>query len=274
MDREYVQRPTDFFHPYVLCAALAVVLSDPLQTLIDSACVGQQSTLQLAALGPNTAVFNSVTQLFSFLGIATANIIATHSLTTPGLTVDEVAHRRHTSETALCSAILLAITLGIVATSIMRIYGPVWMTQMGTDPAVLPLACNYLVVRAIALPAVFIMTVCQGACLGLQDTMTPMWVCLAGTGLNLIGDIALVYGAGLGVTGAASATVLAQVCAASYFVMKLRSRRRRDTKGEQKNSGSSNSGGRCGVQLRWTVRSQSIRSAVEIPLKKFKSFRV
>lgn len=40
-----------------------MVLADPLMSLIDTACVGQVSAVQLAALGPNTAVFSFVFQV-------------------------------------------------------------------------------------------------------------------------------------------------------------------------------------------------------------------
>lgn len=39
--------------------SLGAVLADPLISLVDTACVGQVSSLQLASLGPNTAIFNS-----------------------------------------------------------------------------------------------------------------------------------------------------------------------------------------------------------------------
>lgn len=38
-------------------------LSDPIMSLIDTGCVGQVSSIQLAALGPNTSIFNFVFQV-------------------------------------------------------------------------------------------------------------------------------------------------------------------------------------------------------------------
>lgn len=57
--------------------AVGAVLSDPIMSLIDTGCVGQVGSIQLAALGPNTSIFNFVFQIFSFLGAATCNLIAT-----------------------------------------------------------------------------------------------------------------------------------------------------------------------------------------------------
>ena len=39
--------------------------------------LGRYSTLHLAGLGPNTALFNSVFQLFAFLGVTVANAVRT-----------------------------------------------------------------------------------------------------------------------------------------------------------------------------------------------------
>ena len=65
-----------------------------------------------------------------------------------------------------------------------------------------------------------IVAACQGSCLGRQDTVTPMTVCLAATALNLIGDVILVLGFHQGVAGAAIATAAAQWMAAVWFILR------------------------------------------------------
>jgi putative MATE family efflux protein len=208
--------------------ALGIVLSDPLQTLVDSACVGRQSTIQLAALGPNTALFNAVFQVFSFLGIATANFIATNSLTVENLSLHTIEQRRNAASTALSNSLVLAVILGILATTVLQIFGRTWLIAMGTDPVVLPLAVQYLSIRAWATPAVLVMNACQGACLGQQDTLTPMQICIIATLINIIGDIYLVFGLGTGVQGAAFAS--AQVCAATLITYRVWNEGRKNPK--------------------------------------------
>lgn len=242
--------------------ALAVVLSDPMQSLIDSACVGRSSTIHLAALGPNTTIFNAAFQLFSFLGVATANTIASNSLSLPGLTQADLAARRDTAETALCNSVFLATLLGIGVAGVLRWQGAAWLGAMGTDPRVLPIAVDYLLVRALASPAVLVMNACQGACLGQQDTLTPMWVCLGATAFNLVGDIYLIWGAGMGVVGAALATAVAQALASLYFLARL-----------LHGDGRKEAGGRGDLRLRWTVRltfGKSVCWEPQFPLKHFK----
>jgi Na+-driven multidrug efflux pump len=43
--------------------ALGIVVVDPLMSLLDTACIGRTSSTQLAALAPNSAVFNMIFQV-------------------------------------------------------------------------------------------------------------------------------------------------------------------------------------------------------------------
>ena len=45
--------------------ALGIVVVDPLMSLVDTACIGRTSTAELAALAPNSAVFNMIFQVCS-----------------------------------------------------------------------------------------------------------------------------------------------------------------------------------------------------------------
>jgi len=184
--------------------ALIVVISDPLQTLVDSACLGRYSTIHLAAIGPNTAVFNSVFQLFTFLGVTTANTVASN-LQHAG----EEGSLRDTRDT-VGTAIILAICLGAMTTILLLTLGSTILHGMGTDAQVVPYALEYLNVRALGTPVVLVLNAFQGLCLGQQDTITPMMVCALVTALNIVGDIVLISYLGMGARGAATATVCAQ----------------------------------------------------------------
>ena len=185
--------------------ALIVVISDPLQTLVDSACLGRYSTIHLAAIGPNTAVFNSVFQLFTFLGVTTANTVASN-LQHAG----EEDSLRITRDT-VGTAIILAIFLGVMTTIVLVSLGSRILHGMGTDAQVVPYALEYLNVRALGTPIVLVLNAFQGLCLGQQDTVTPMMVCALVTGLNIVGDVVLISYLGMGARGAATATVCAQI---------------------------------------------------------------
>ncbi|KOM50938.1 hypothetical protein LR48_Vigan08g176500 [Vigna angularis] len=49
----------------------------PLMSLIDTAIIGQRSSIELAALGPATVVCDYMSYVFMFLSIATSNMVAT-----------------------------------------------------------------------------------------------------------------------------------------------------------------------------------------------------
>ncbi|KAL4424560.1 hypothetical protein ABPG77_009144 [Micractinium sp. CCAP 211/92] len=216
--------------------ALGMVLADPLMSLIDTACVGRVSSIQLAALGPNTAIFNSAFQLFVFLGVGTTNIIATNSLRTPGLSSAELEVRRQAAEITLCNSLQLAVALGCLVAAVLLGCGRAFLSGMGVAPELLAPAWEYLSIRALAAPAVLLMSASQGACLGQQDAWTPFNVLLAAGALNTVGDVYLISSRGMGVAGAALATAAAQYLGAAYFLWHLWHKERR---GE-------------GIRLRWT----------------------
>lgn len=198
--------------------ALGSVLADPLMSLVDTACVGQYSSLHLAALAPNTSVFNLFFQLFTFLGYTTTNLIASNSSKLPGLTSAEKAEKMETASRVLAHSMVLAAVSGLTCTVIMFSCGPALLNFMGATPETLGPALSYLQIRALASPAVMIANVAQGACLGQQDAWTPLKVFATSGVVNLVLDMFLISRCGMGIAGAAVATTFAQVVAASYFI--------------------------------------------------------
>ena len=61
------------------------------------------------------------------------------------------------------------------------------------------------------------MLAATGVLRGLQDTRTPLVAAVAANVLNIVLDLALVYGAGLGIAGSAIGSVIAQVLAAGML---------------------------------------------------------
>merc|ERR1712216_393298 len=50
--------------------ALSITLADPLMSLVDTLCIGRYgTTIELAALGPNTVVFNFTSYIFFSIGL-------------------------------------------------------------------------------------------------------------------------------------------------------------------------------------------------------------
>jgi putative MATE family efflux protein len=82
---------------------------------------------------------------------------------------------------------------------------------LGAHGAVHTSATTYLRISAISLPAMLVNFAATGVLRGLQDTRTPLAVALVGFPVNVLLNVTLVYGAGLGIAGSAWGTALAQL---------------------------------------------------------------
>jgi Na+-driven multidrug efflux pump len=78
-------------------------------------------------------------------------------------------------------------------------------------PALLDSAVAYVKIRAFSLPTSLLLGVIQSALLGAKDSVTPLIAILYSTVVNLIGDFLLVKIFGMGLRGAAIATLVAQL---------------------------------------------------------------
>jgi putative MATE family efflux protein len=77
------------------------------------------------------------------------------------------------------------------------------------------------------LPAMLVVYAATGLLRGLQDTRTPLTVATVGFGANIALNFAFIYGAGLGIGGSATGTVVAQWgMTAAYLVFAMRHARR------------------------------------------------
>lgn len=202
-----LSRVLDFSIP-----ALGAVLADPLMSLIDTACVGQVSSIGLAALGPNTSVFGFASMVFHFFTVATTAIVSR-------------AHDRNDiakKSQCVSDALSLAVVCGIVASTVLNLFSRSILELLYTPPELMAPALQYLKIRAFALPAALITLVGTAASLGQRDSRTPLCVALATGTFNLIVDIFLVLGPPkLGIYGAAIATSGSQYLGALIFLLHL-----------------------------------------------------
>src|SRR5699024_9723541 len=113
----------------------------------------------------------------------------------------------------------LALLLGGVAAVLCAAGTPLIVSAFGSSDAVGEQARTYLFISSLAIPAMLIVLATTGVLRGLQDLRTPLVVMIAANLANVVLNIALVYGAGLGIAGAATGTVLAQWGAATYLTV-------------------------------------------------------
>jgi putative MATE family efflux protein len=194
--------------------ALGALAADPLLSLADTAFVSRLGTAELGALGVDGSIFGFAFVLFNFLAYATTPLVA------QALGRDDPQAAR----AVIGQSLWLAGGLGLVATVVLVAGAEMLVSVMQAGPAIREPAVAYLQLRALATPAVLVVTASHGAFRGMQDTKTPLLIALAANLINLGLDPLLIFGAGWGVRGAAAASVVAQYVAAAWFLVLLRRR--------------------------------------------------
>jgi len=196
--------------------ALGIYLSSPLLSLIDTAFVGNfaKSSLELAALGPATAICDQTTSICLFLAVATTNILA--SALAKGDSKEVVQGPVH--------GLWLSGGLGLVLGGLLQVVAPMAVRAFvgASAPAALVAdAVAYVRIRALAMPLVLMTLVAQAGCLGGKDSVSALKACGLASFVNACGDLLFVPGLRMGVAGAAIATALSQLGGALFMTRAL-----------------------------------------------------
>ncbi|MCD9641902.1 hypothetical protein HAX54_028384, partial [Datura stramonium] len=93
--------------------AVGLWLCGPLMSLIDTAVIGQGSSIELAALGPGTVFCDNTSYVFMFLSIATSNLVAT---ALAKLDKNEVQHQ-------ISILLFIGLACGVVMFIFTRLFG-------------------------------------------------------------------------------------------------------------------------------------------------------
>jgi putative MATE family efflux protein len=189
--------------------AFLTLVAEPLFLLADSAIVGHLGTEALAALGVASSILLTAVGVFVFLAYGTTSVVARRL--GAGDEKDAVA--------AGVDGLWLSVGLGALAGVVLAFAAPALCAAIGGSSGVQEQATIYLRISAIGLPAMLVVLGATGLLRGLQDTRTPLVVAVAGFGANIVLNLALVYGAGLGIAGSAIGTVLAQTGMAAALVV-------------------------------------------------------
>ncbi|MFB6232136.1 MAG: MATE family efflux transporter [Salinibacter sp.] len=205
--------------------ALAGLAAGPLVSLVDTAFVGQLGSVPLGALGVNTSIFSMTFVIFNFLAYGT----------TPRVGKAVGNDDREEAGRVVMRALTLAVGTGVLALITLQALARPVLILMGASEELMGPALAYLRIRALAGPAVLLITASHGAFRGYQDTRTPMVVTL---GFNVINgglDPLLIFVFDWGLAGAAAATAIGQWVGALTFLYLLLKARRAE----------------LGIELRW-----------------------
>ncbi|AZM90066.1 MULTISPECIES: MATE family efflux transporter [Streptomyces] len=197
--------------------AFGALVAEPLFVMADSAIVGHLGTPQLAGLGVAAALLTTAVSVFVFLAYATTAAVARR------VGADDLQAAIRQGMDGIWLALLLgtAVLVGVLlgASGLVSLFG--------ASETAAPYAETYLRISALGIPAMLVVLAATGVIRGLQDTRTPLYVAIGGFVLNGALNVALVYGAGLGIAGSAWGTVIAQCAmAGAYLFVVVRGARR------------------------------------------------
>lgn len=239
--------------------ALAGMMTDPILSMVDTLYVGQlgatsttmisttktavtatassfrSSSIPLAALGACTSIFHLAFQCVKGTTATTASLISGASVR-DGQTQqhsDEKGTTQHSETTIIAqTSMQQAFITGTAIALFLLLFGPNCLNAMGVPTSSSSLlfssALTYLNHRAVAAPAVVLLTASEGIYRGFGDLITPWKVSAVIAGLNLILDPFCMFrkqdsngsgviGLGMGIKGAAVATSVSQVCGALLY---------------------------------------------------------
>ena len=111
----------------------------------------------------------------------------------------------------------MAIAIAIVLALLGALFAEPLVRVMGAEGEVRRHALTYFRISLFGLPALLISLTGTGYMRGLQDTRTPLMVMIGTTVLNLVLEVTLIFGFGLGIGASAFATVVAQTLGAVVY---------------------------------------------------------
>ncbi|KAL3942894.1 MAG: hypothetical protein SGARI_000116 [Bacillariaceae sp.] len=207
--------------------ALGALLIDPLLTLADTAFVGRfaQSPYELAGMGSATALLTVRKRPSAFVISSLGRCFRANLFSTTPLVASKRSSGKEQEAIAVGGqALSLALALGgILAAALIALRYPL-LDLMGISVSgeeATGYAADFLIIRALAAPAVFSISASTGILRGYLDTKTPIFVLLVANVVNFLLDVALIVFAGMGPAGAAIATTTAEWISALLFLFVL-----------------------------------------------------
>ena len=191
---------------------LAIWLSSPILSLIDTSVVGLRSSVELAALSPAVQICDSSLYMFNFLAVATTNLLAQYG-----------GKHNEETESILGRAISIALMSGLGLLAVIQAGAPLFLHRIaGKDtPQVIAPALRFARIRIFGAPFCLLDSIGKSGCLAYRDLKTPLVSTLAASLCNAVGDWYFVMIAGWGIFGAGLATALSEVVSSSILLQAI-----------------------------------------------------
>ncbi len=229
---------------------LGALVAEPLFVLVDSAVVGHLGTAPLAGLSLASTLLVTLVGLCIFLAYAT----------TAAVSRQVGAGQERAAIQSGIDGLWLAAGLGLVLGTGLWFAAPWAVDMMGGDGAVAAQAVIYLRWSAFGLPGMLVVLAATGVLRGLLDARTPLVIAASGAVVNMAMNIALVYGAHMGIAGSGLGTALTQVAMGATLTGPVIRRARSAGASLAPAAGGIWANARAGTPL--LVRSLSLRLAI------------
>jgi MATE family multidrug resistance protein len=198
--------PKDSLNRSILRLAIPNIISNitvPLLGFVDMMLMGHQDSIAyIGAIGLGGTIFSVMYSIFSFMRAGTTGFTA------QAYGANDRAEIAYSLYRSLCIALIATIL-------VLSLQGPVeWLSMKllhGSDE-VLAYTATYFRVRIWAAPAVLCLYVFNGWYIGMQNTTIPMIIAILTNVVNIVLSVVFVNFMGMGVTGVALGTVIAQYC--------------------------------------------------------------
>ncbi len=201
----------------ILCLSLPIIINNFIQTmynLTDSYWLGKMGREPMAAITVVSPIQNVIVQFGQGISLAGSVLIAQF------FGAEDKENAKDMANHVFACSMLFSIVAMIVCFSATGYM----VTWLGATGSVHKMACTYLRVVILDMPFLFMINIYSAVNQAQGDTVTPMLLNLLGIIINLFLDPLLMFkspsgiGFGLGILGAALATMLAKVpCALIGF---------------------------------------------------------
>ena len=198
--------PKDSLNRSILRLAIPNIISNitvPLLGFVDMMLMGHQdSVAYIGAIGLGGTIFSVMYSIFSFMRAGTTGFTA------QAYGANDRAEIAYSLYRSLCIALIATVL-------VLLLQSPVeWLSMklLNGSEEVLAYTSTYFRVRIWAAPAVLCLYAFNGWYIGMQNTTIPMIIAILTNVVNIVLSVIFVNALGMGVTGVALGTVIAQYC--------------------------------------------------------------
>ena len=198
--------PKDSLNRSILKLAIPNIVSNitvPLLGFVDMMLMGHQDSIAyIGAIGLGGTIFSVMYSIFSFMRAGTT-----------GFTAQAYgANNRTEIAYSLYRALCIALIATVLVLSLQNAVEWLSMKLLNGSEEVLAYTATYFHVRIWAAPAVLCLYAFNGWFIGMQNTTIPMVIAILTNVVNILLSIVFVNAMGMGVSGVALGTVIAQYC--------------------------------------------------------------